>query len=71
MYNYSIKDLIYMKKKILLIIPAYNEEENILKTYNKVADYNLNNKLKYDVIIINDGSTDKTETILEKNNCLS
>ena len=34
-----------MKKKILLIIPAYNEEENILKTYNKVADYNLNNKL--------------------------
>ena len=57
-----------MKKKILLIIPAYNEEENILKTYNKVADYNLNNKLKYDVIIINDGSTDNTEAILDENN---
>ena len=27
-------------EKVLLIIPAYNEEENILKTYQKVIDYN-------------------------------
>ena len=30
-----------MKKlKVLLIIPAYNEEENILKTYNTIKNYN-------------------------------
>jgi len=53
-----------MTKKILLIIPAYNEEECILKTYKKIIDYNKKNKTNYDVIIINDGSRDKTEQIL-------
>lgn len=59
-----------MKKKlnkILLIIPAYNEEENILKTYKSVVNYNKKYKTKYDVIVINDGSTDNTKYILEKN----
>ena len=31
-------------KKILIIIPAYNEEENILNTYNTIMDYNKKNK---------------------------
>lgn len=56
-----------MKNKILLIIPAYNEEENILKTCKRISDYNKKNKTHYDIIVINDGSTDKTEEILEKN----
>lgn len=56
------------KGKILLIIPAYNEESNILKTYTSVEEYNSKCKLKYDVIVINDGSTDKTGTILKENN---
>lgn len=43
-----------MKKKILLIIPAYNEQDNILKTYNTVINYNKKNKENYDVIVIND-----------------
>ena len=30
--------------KILLVIPAYNEEENILKTYESIIDYNKKNK---------------------------
>lgn len=55
-------------KKILLIIPAYNEEKNILKVYNDINNYNKNNKLKYDYIIINDGSTDNTKKVLEENN---
>lgn len=58
-----------MKKemRILLIIPAYNEEENILKTYQKIVDYNKTNKTNYDVIVINDGSKDNTKVILEEN----
>jgi hypothetical protein len=54
--------------KVLLIIPAYNEEENILNTYNDILNYNKKNKINYDVIVINDCSTDKTKDILEKNN---
>ena len=52
--------------KIILIIPAYNEEENILKTYKKIVDYNKKNKTNYDLIVINDGSKDKTGEILDK-----
>ncbi len=48
---------------VLLIIPAYNEEENILKTCKMIQK----NKNKYDYIIINDGSKDKTEEICIKN----
>ena len=55
------------KKKILLIIPAYNEEENILNTCRSITDYNKKNKTSYDIIVINDGSKDKTEEILVKN----
>ena len=50
-----------MTEKILLIIPAFNEEENIEHVVKTVS------KTKYDYIIINDGSTDQTKQILEKN----
>ena len=54
-----------MKKqnKILFVIPAYNEEENIekvLKEIKKDVDY-------ADILVINDCSTDKTKEIVEKN----
>ena len=56
------------KKKIILIIPAYNEEENILNTYNSIIKYNKKNKTKYDIIVINDGSKDNTSKICKDNN---
>lgn len=46
----------------LLIIPAYNEAENI----EKVVDNIVQNYPQYDYVIINDGSKDETEKI-----CLS
>lgn len=52
------------KMKILLIIPAYNEEENILNTCKMIENYSE----KYDYIVINDGSKDNTEKILTQNN---
>ena len=54
--------------KILIIIPAYNEEANILKTVNSIYEYNKNNNTNYDVLVINDGSKDNTEKILTENN---
>lgn len=59
-----------MKKnpKVLLIIPAYNEEKNILTVYKNICDYNKKAKTKLDVVFINDGSVDATEKILCENN---
>jgi len=58
-----------MKKqnKVLIIIPAFNEEKNILKVCNSILNSNKKDKMKYDFIVINDGSTDNTSAILEKN----
>ena len=47
--------------KVLIIIPAYNEELNIVKT---VEDVKTN--CKYDYVVINDGSKDKTKQICEE-----
>ena len=52
------------KNKILLIIPAYNEEDNILKTCQKIQKLDKN----LDFIVINDGSKDNTLRILKDNN---
>ena len=54
-------------EKVLIIIPAYNEEKNILKTYQEIQEYNKEKKTKYDCLVINDGSTDNTEKILIDN----
>ena len=55
-------------KKVLIVIPAYNEEKSILTTYKSIMDYNKKGKMKVDVIVINDGSSDNTEKILDDNN---
>ena len=48
--------------KVLIIIPAYNEELNIEKTVNDVK----NNK-EYDYVVVNDCSKDNTKKVCEKN----
>ena len=42
-------------KKILIIIPAYNEEDNILNTYQKIINDNKKYKTNYDIGVINYG----------------
>ena len=54
-------------KKVILIIPAYNEEKNILKTCNSIDNFNQKSKIKYDYIVINDGSKDNTKKVLTDN----
>lgn len=54
--------------RTLIIIPAYNEEKSILDTVNSIIKYNKKNKEKFDFVVINDGSKDKTEEILVNNN---
>lgn len=50
-------------KKLSIIIPAYNEEKTILEVLEKVGSVNL--PLEKEIIIIDDGSRDKTAEILK------
>jgi glycosyltransferase involved in cell wall biosynthesis len=52
-----------MTNEILVIIPAYNEEQNIVNTVTSLI-----RATDYDYIVINDGSTDSTRDILRLNN---
>jgi glycosyltransferase involved in cell wall biosynthesis len=51
--------------KILLVIPAYNESENLPKLIDKIRS----EASGCDILIINDCSTDDTESIANDRNC--
>lgn len=50
---------------ISIILPLYNEERR-LANLSKIYKYFNNTRLTYEVILINDGSNDKTEKKLDK-----
>lgn len=54
------------KKTVLIIIPAYNEENNIVKTINSIRNLEIKN-YEIDYIVINDGSIDNTLLVLRDN----
>jgi polyisoprenyl-phosphate glycosyltransferase len=55
-------------KKIAIVIPCYKEAESLphtIKEINKVID-NLNSKYDIDIILVNDGSPDNTQQVIEE-----
>jgi glycosyltransferase involved in cell wall biosynthesis len=46
--------------ELSIVIPAYNEEKNIPAIYNHVSSVLKKLKKTYEIIFVNDGSTDKT-----------
>ena len=49
--------------KFLIIIPAHNEEENILPCLESLKNQTFQD---FKCVIVNDGSTDKTQEIVER-----
>ena len=54
--------------KVLVIIPAYNEELSIKKTVDNLKKCIDKSKYDIDYVIINDGSCDNTYDIIKENN---
>lgn len=50
--------------KLTIIIPCYNEEDTIAEVIQRVKDVSI--PIEKEILIINDGSTDKTPEILSK-----
>lgn len=57
-----------MAKEIILslIIPCFNEEKRILKKFDRVYKLLKSNIKSFEVILVNDGSKDYTESVLKK-----
>ncbi len=49
-----------MKKKVAIIISCFNEEDNILPFFKETKKYFTDDKYEYNIVYVNDGSTDKT-----------
>src|SRR6201989_2541229 len=49
-----------------IIIPAYNEDARIESTLKKIRDFIIIRNWDAEVIVVNDGSTDETVSIVEK-----
>lgn len=55
-----------IKNKLSVIIPAYNEEYRIVETLENVHLTLSNQPFDYEIIVVNDGSTDNTVAIVEE-----
>lgn len=53
--------------KLSVVIPAYNEERNLKKgVLDEVSDFLEKSKLDYEVVVVDDGSSDSTKKIVKK-----
>ena len=72
MFKKLLKLIILMRKPFLsIVIPVHNEENNIGPLYYEIKEVVLNLIKKekisdFEVIVTNDGSTDRTQKILEE-----
>ena len=54
------------KPEISIIVPVYNEENRVEKGIKGILDYLSLNKFSWELIIVDDGSTDRTVNIVNK-----
>jgi glycosyltransferase involved in cell wall biosynthesis len=55
-----------MNKELSVIIPAYNEEKLIAGTLEEVAAYFMDRGYQFEVLVMNDGSRDRTAEIVRQ-----
>jgi len=55
-----------MSDQFSIIIPAYNEEDTIKKTLDELKTYIEDESLDCEIVVVNDGSKDKTLEILKQ-----
>jgi glycosyltransferase involved in cell wall biosynthesis len=64
----SISRIAKPKPMVSIVVPSYNEEAMILNNLGIVCDYmrDLENRFDWELICVNDGSTDKTGILAEE-----
>lgn len=55
-----------MSKLISIVIPAHNEEENIVIIFDRIAKVLLNLNYNYEILVIDDGGSDQTLKIVKE-----
>jgi dolichyl-phosphate beta-glucosyltransferase len=55
-----------MRDMISIVIPVFNEENRIYSTLERIVQYVKQEWKYFEIIIVNDGSTDKTNSVLQE-----
>lgn len=55
-----------MKKKLSILIPVFNEENTLKAILEKINNCKIDN-FEFEIIVVNDGSTDETLKIIKEN----
>lgn len=58
-----------MENKILIVIPAFNEEENIGNVLQSIEEIKIRERYDLNALVVNDCSTDSTLKILQELKC--
>lgn len=54
--------------KLSIVIPVFNEEQLIKQTLNKLDEYLKSMQISYEIVVVDDGSSDKTVYIVKNIN---
>jgi undecaprenyl-phosphate 4-deoxy-4-formamido-L-arabinose transferase len=55
-----------MTETLSIVIPVFNEEDNLKELISRTLEACEQTKMKHEIILIDDGSKDKSTSILEK-----
>ena len=55
-----------MKENLTIIVPLFNEEENIERLNNELSDFIKKSLVESQILFINDGSTDNSEILIKE-----
>jgi dolichyl-phosphate beta-glucosyltransferase len=53
-------------KKLSVVIPSFNEGQRIAKTLAQINDFLKNQDFEYEILVVNDGSTDNTSGVVKQ-----
>lgn len=54
------------KNNVSIVVPVYNEEGNVEKLHKEIVSVCKKNRYDFEIIFVDDGSTDKTENICKQ-----
>lgn len=58
-------DMTHKSPELSVVVPAYNEQDNVESIYKQLHDV-LNDFISFEIVFVNDGSRDKTLSLLHK-----
>jgi len=59
-------EIVVNNMNISIVIPVFNEEDTISNTLKTIKEYLTKRRFKYELIVVDDGSKDKTASLLKK-----